>query len=117
MPQPGAQMPTGFLYIEVTAGDIRQKTPTFGTFATGEPYTSIEHYLKGRCVLSVAKKDYHDSSRIYRLPNTAIRAFPVNPCDETERFLPVGNKRFIILELNPNADKTAKTTLWIPLGP
>jgi hypothetical protein len=116
MPQPGAPMPTGFLYIEVLPSDITQKTPNFTNFASPEPYMSIEHFLKGRCIGTAAKKDFYDSTRVYRFPNTAFYSFPKNPCDETQRFLPVANKRFIVLDSDPSAGKTAKTALWTPIG-
>ena len=116
MPQPGTSMPTGWLYIEVLRTDIKQRTRNFSNYASIEPYTSIEAYFHGRCILTVAKKDLIDNSRVYRFPNTAWRQFPLDPCDSTKRFLPVAHTRFDILDTDPSAGKVAKTDLWTPIG-
>jgi hypothetical protein len=115
MPQPGAPIPTGFIYIEVPPTLLRQPSPQFGTFASIQPYTDIEHYFKGRCV-GAELKDLISRTRVYRLPNTALIQFPEDPCNAGEYYLPVGNVRIPVLLTDPTVGKAAKSWDWIPVG-
>lgn len=116
MPALGAQAPTGHIYIEVTTDLIRQKTPEFGIFASGEPYTTIEQFIKGRGIIGAEVKDLIDGTRGYRLPNTALGHFPENPCKPGVHYLPFGNTRIPILTTDPTAGKPSKSFDWLPVG-
>lgn len=116
MPSPGAQAPTGWIYIEVTRDLVRQPTPTFGIFASGEPFITIEQYIKGRGILGSELRDYEDGTRTYRLPNTSYGQFPEDPCHAGVRYLPFGNTRIPVQLTDPSTGKVAKTYYWLPLG-
>lgn len=115
MPSPGAPIPTGFIYVEVTRDLIRQKTPTFGPFASIQPYTEIEQYISGRGIFSAELRDFIDGSRTYRLPNTSLGQFPIAPFTVADRFIPVGAVRIPILLTDPTVGKASRTEFWKPM--
>ena len=115
MPSPGAQIPTGFIYVDVPPTLIRQFRPVFGPFASIQPYTDIEQYISGRGIFSAELRDFIDGSRVYRLPNTSLGQFPIVPCTEEDRFIPVGATRIPILLTDPSVGKQSKNEFWKPL--
>lgn len=114
MPQPGSTVATGYVYVEVLYSDIVQKDPDFSWFASQEPFRTLETYVRNKCILTAARKDLIDGSRVYRFPNTAKLKFIEDKCNLGNYYALVGNTRYPILDADPSIGKTI-TRAWLPV--